>query len=265
MGRIFACPDVHGRCDLLRRLLAALKGQHCLDLTQDKLIFLGDLIDRGDDAKGCIDIVRDLEKKHPSNVVVLKGNHEGMCISALRKGRWEDIQCWLYPSNGGPNTLASFQKEAFDRNIATVNSIPEDYLDWMEGLKLFHEEPGFFFSHAPVPKEKDRPKSCQEAPFTEHELVWTYFDDERGKSRHIKDKDGNDVIGVCGHIHRLSQNLFTPRYYKHYLFLDAGCGCYFKAPLVCTEVTTRTPIEIWPEGVTPIVPKKRSYIPHQSF
>jgi hypothetical protein len=147
--------------------------------------------------------------------------------------------------------------------VHVKNPIPDEYLDWMDSLKNFHEEPGFFFSHAPVPKEKDRPITLRDKPFTDYELTWTYLEDERGKSRHHRDKEGNKIVGVCGHIHRLSRGLFTPRYYQHYLFLDAGCGCSDKAPLVCTEVTQRIPIEIWPPGVTPIVHKKRTYIPHK--
>lgn len=263
MGRLFAIPDVHGRRDLLELLLQTLKSVQCLDLSIDKLIFMGDMIDRGPDAKGVIDIIRKLQADHPSNVVVLRGNHEDLCLAALRRGHWGDIECWLYPGNGGGATLASFNR-ALDiqhRAIPKENPIPDDYLDWMAALKTSHEEPGFFFSHAPVPKEQDRPVHLKDQPFTDYELTWTYFDDERGKSRHCKDKDGNKQVGVCGHIHRLGRGLFTPRYYKHYLFLDAGCGCHPKAPLVATEVISRTPIEIWPPGVTPITHPKRQYIP----
>lgn len=262
--RIYCVPDIHGRRDLLELLLDKLKTEHSLDLTKDLLIFMGDMIDRGPDAKGVIDIVRKLQADHPATVVVLKGNHEDLCLSAMRRGRWSDIECWLYPGNGGSATLASFNRSlTVDRMMPQENPIPADYLDWMEGLKAFHEEPGFFFSHAPVPKEKDRPAALQGKPFTHYELTWTYFEDERGKSRHHHDKDGKEQVGVCGHIHRLQAGLFTPRYYQHYLFLDAGCGCSAKAPLVCTEVISRTPIEIWPPGVEPIRAKKRAYIPNQ--
>jgi serine/threonine protein phosphatase 1 len=262
MSRLFAVPDIHGRNDLLQRLLQTLRSDlYSLDLTQDKLIFMGDMIDRGPDSKGVLDTVRKLESDHPGRVIVLRGNHEGLCLNALRRGRWDDISTWLYPGNGGGATLGSFNAEASNRMIPKENPIPDEYLDWMENLPNFHEEPGFFFSHAPVPKEKDRPSALRDKPFTDWELTWTYFEDERGKSRHHKDKEGKDVVGVCGHIHRLSRGLFSPRYYEHYLFLDAGSGCSPKAPLVCTEVKSRTPIEIWPDGVTPIIPPKREYIP----
>jgi hypothetical protein len=225
---------------------------------------MGDMIDRGPHSKEVLDTIRQLKKDHPANVVALKGNHENMCIDALRGGRWDSISCWLYPGNGGAMTLASFNVEAAHRSIPKENPIPDEYLDWIEALPTKHEEPGFFFSHAPVPKEKDRPPSLQGKPFTEWELTWTYFEDERGKPRWHTDPDGNPIVGVCGHIHRLARGVFAPRYYPNYLFLDAGSGCHSKAPLVCTEVKTRTAIEIWPEGVEPIAHPKRDYYPEPS-
>jgi serine/threonine protein phosphatase 1 len=261
MFRIFAIPDIHGRNDLFQPLLKKLKDEHLLDFATDRLIFMGDMIDRGSDSKGVLDTIRALERDYPHAVVVLKGNHEVLCLNALRRGRWYDFSLWTHPANGGHKTLASFSVGEQDPNPGKQNPIPDDYLDWMDSLRLFHEEQGFFFSHAPCPKDKDRAPHLRNRPLEPCELVWTYIQDERGKSRHHKDKDGNKLVGVCGHIHRLQAGLFTPRYYQHYLFLDAGCGCSDKAPLVCTEVKSRTPIEVWPEGVTPIVPKKRIYIP----
>jgi Icc-related predicted phosphoesterase len=263
MARIFAIPDIHGRKDLLERLLTALRDEHKLDLSVDKLIFLGDMIDRGPDSKGVLDICRKLKEDHPANVVALRGNHDQFMVNCFRKGRFDDWALWFHPANGGSETIKSFGLSFI--NGLPEGKIPEEYISWIESLPNYHEEPGFFFSHAPVPKEKDRKWFLQGKPFTEEELTWTYFEDEKGKSRHHKDKDGKDVVGVCGHIHRLQRGLFTPRHYQHYLFLDAGCGCSQKAPLVCTEVISRTIIDVWPEGVTPIVPKSREYIPQGAW
>jgi predicted MPP superfamily phosphohydrolase len=48
-------------------------------LTADSLIiFIGDYIDRGEDAKGVIDLIIKLKKHY--NIVTLKGNHEPMCL-----------------------------------------------------------------------------------------------------------------------------------------------------------------------------------------
>lgn len=255
--RLFAIPDIHGERVMLEKLLNRLYLEEKMGLTLDKLIFLGDMVDRGPDSKGVLDVVRALQLQYPQNVVVLRGNHEWFLINCMRKGRYGDFQIWLTPNNGGSATLRSFS----GTDGVHGPMIPNEYVEWLESLPLSHEEPGFFFSHAPIAKESCRQFSQQGKPFSEEELTWTYFDDEKNVSRHHVDKNGNPSVGVCGHIHRLNNDVFAPRHYKHYLFLDAGCGCYHKAPLVATEVISRHTVWVWPDGVKPIQTKRRDYIP----
>ena len=63
--------DVHGMLDTLDQLLAELK----LTAT-DRLIFLGDLIDKGPDPVGVIRRVAELQARGPAETHVLRGNHE---------------------------------------------------------------------------------------------------------------------------------------------------------------------------------------------
>ena len=51
--KTFVVGDIHGRCAQLTNLLEMLPR----DESVDTLIFLGDLIDRGFDAPGCVDQV----------------------------------------------------------------------------------------------------------------------------------------------------------------------------------------------------------------
>src|SRR5689334_2268954 len=71
--RTFAIGDVHGCQTALQTLLAQLALQ-----AEDKLIFLGDLIDRGPDAKGVIESV--LQLRQERLVEVIEGNHEEMLL-----------------------------------------------------------------------------------------------------------------------------------------------------------------------------------------
>lgn len=254
--RTFCVPDIHGRNDLLTKLLAQLKTVHLLDLTIDRLIFMGDMVDRGPDSKGVIDQIRALQKSHGTNhVIALFGNHEHLMLNALRKGGRDDFDLWL--ANGGGNTLRSFT----GTDGLHCSGIDREYLEWIEGLPVSFQDEGFFYSHAPIPKEKDRKKALQGKPLTMEELTWTFFYDERGKSRHHKDAAGNPLVGVCGHIHALSRAVYAPRLYLHYLFLDAGCGCSSKAPLIACNVATREVVWAWPDGQSPIIPPKRRFHP----
>lgn len=68
--RVGVVGDLHGDYQTLQRLLKVV------DLNADLLVFLGDYADRGPDGFEVIRSIADLRKKHPQNVVALKGNHE---------------------------------------------------------------------------------------------------------------------------------------------------------------------------------------------
>ncbi|HKV40062.1 MAG TPA: metallophosphoesterase, partial [Blastocatellia bacterium] len=63
--------DIHGRSALVDQLTRDVPW----DISRDKIVFLGDLIDRGPDAPGVIERVMAMQRANP-NVVVLRGNHE---------------------------------------------------------------------------------------------------------------------------------------------------------------------------------------------
>lgn len=76
-----AIGDIHGNLaaltDLLDQLLPdAVEG--------DVVVFLGDYVDRGPDAKGCIDAILAFEDRGPARVVALCGNHEDWMLRTMR-------------------------------------------------------------------------------------------------------------------------------------------------------------------------------------
>lgn len=238
MGKLFSIADIHGRFDLLEALWQKLEAGG-LDLTQDKVVFTGDYIDRGPNSAGVVGFVRNLVNKYPGHVIALAGNHEYFMIDALI-GRPHARDNWIY--NGGLETIHSYQFKAEMESDAK----------WLASLPLSHEEQPdpaglkYFFSHAPIPYEDSRGIKAGR-PYDIHELTWTYAysDEEVGADR-------PGIVGVCGHIHRLSQRIFHPRFYPHYIFGDTGCGCHSKAPLVAINVVTREVIYAWPEGANQV-------------
>lgn len=231
---LWAIPDIHGRADLLSKLINKLTLDHGLDLAVDKLIFLGDMIDRGPDSKPVIDAIRAIQALQPNNVIVLGGNHEWLAIDAATKGSNQYVYHWYI--NGGKATERSFGGQ-----------VPDEVIKWMAALPLYHIEDGFFFSHAPVPREEDREHRNKGQSFTRHELTWTYHHPEGLYARTFD----SGAIGVCGHVHALRDNNPNPRFYPHYIFADAGCGCADFAPLVAIEVKTRLVVKADPCVTSP--------------
>jgi serine/threonine protein phosphatase 1 len=77
--KTFVVGDIHGRCAQLLNLLDMLPR----DPETDTLVLLGDLIDRGADAPGCVSHVLKLCQENPERVICLRGNHEQMLMDFL--------------------------------------------------------------------------------------------------------------------------------------------------------------------------------------
>jgi serine/threonine protein phosphatase 1 len=80
--RLYAVGDIHGRLDLLDRLLRMIDDDDkSRGLAQTELIFLGDLVDRGPDSVGVIERLMALRETQP--VRFLMGNHEEVFLRAV--------------------------------------------------------------------------------------------------------------------------------------------------------------------------------------
>lgn len=76
--------DVHGMLSELKRLWSQVAPQ-----PSDKVIFLGDLIDKGPDSNGVVSFVREKSKTH--DVIVVEGNHESSYLRKYPKANPHDI------------------------------------------------------------------------------------------------------------------------------------------------------------------------------
>lgn len=87
-GRDFVVGDIHGHAALLDHLLTVV----AFDPSADRLIALGDLIDRGPDGRKLLERVRDEPWFYS-----LRGNHEAMLMSA----RYGAFNFEVWEDNGG--------------------------------------------------------------------------------------------------------------------------------------------------------------------
>ena len=81
--RLLAIGDIHGYLDKLRRLLDLVQ-----PTANDKVIFLGDYVDRGPDSRGVLDELIRFGERFPQTIF-LRGNHEQMFMDALD---WQEIE-----------------------------------------------------------------------------------------------------------------------------------------------------------------------------
>ena len=108
---IFAIGDIHGRPDLLAALLDAA-GAAPRREPQRKVVFSGDLIDRGPDSLGAIDLaIGAAAFVGADETIALMGNHETMMRMALdptTPPASRSTRCETWMANGGDEVLAEF-------------------------------------------------------------------------------------------------------------------------------------------------------------
>lgn len=153
--RVYAIGDVHGRGDLLETLLDDIFADHeRRPPARLRLVFLGDLIDRGPASRGVVERVRALVESD-SRVECLAGNHEEVFLLAL-DGNVEALGLFL--RIGGDATLASYGivSEIYDAGsdaelIAIMRDrVPEDHVDFLASLSDRVEIGDYLCVHAGV-------------------------------------------------------------------------------------------------------------------
>lgn len=153
----YAVGDIHGRVDLLADLLARI------DPDQDqKIVFLGDYVDRGPDSAAALQLLFELQQRRPDQIVCLMGNHERMMCDFM-DDPLDRGAIWL--RNGGMATLASYgitdigAKPTADQTIkaceALEAALPADIATWLARLPLSWNSGNVWCAHAAMDPEVD--------------------------------------------------------------------------------------------------------------
>lgn len=136
--------DIHGCYYTLISLLKKLK----IDYQKDKIIFLGDYIDRGLHSYKTVHFLIRLQNlMGEDRCICLMGNHEYMMLY--------DYELWQY--NGGQIT-----KNDYNRHGVSYNT----HRSWIARLPLYYEDEEIICSHAGVPH-------ADVSECTQDELLWS--------------------------------------------------------------------------------------------
>jgi len=184
MSKTWIIPDTHGCAATLRIMME----QQIKPDKTDRLIFLGDYIDRGPDSKGVIDFIMKLQEEG-CKVSALKGNHEESCVKAWKADKNRKSFLGIkskshlqkeWEAYGGKQTLESF-------DTTRAGEIPEKYIIWMESLEYFVETEKFIAVHAGLNFDADDPFSDTRA------MLWT-------REFKIKPEKINNKFLIHGHV-----------------------------------------------------------------
>lgn len=76
LGDLVVIGDIHGDLQTLITILKDVDYKRALSNPHNKLIFLGDYVDRGSNSVGVLYTVCCLKRKFPNSVLLMRGNHE---------------------------------------------------------------------------------------------------------------------------------------------------------------------------------------------
>lgn len=153
--RVYSIGDVHGRRDLLERLLEDIisdcEQRGPVDVL--RIILLGDLVDRGEDSSGVVDLAMSMARRLPG-FRCLKGNHEEMFLLALSGDR-QGIDLFR---RMGRETLLSYgiDAELIDKGDTAdlfadmMRHVPAAHRNWLHDLPDWIVMGDYLFVHAGI-------------------------------------------------------------------------------------------------------------------
>jgi serine/threonine protein phosphatase 1 len=149
VSRTLVISDIHGCYDTFNSLLKLIQ----FTPKADKLILIGDYVDRGRQSKEVIAQV--LQMVHNHEAIALRGNHDQRFIEFVYN-RTDDAK---FLEHGGLQTIQSYcemnytESELSDKKLmahikATIRNKYCDHLESLDSLPLYYEDKSHIYVHA---------------------------------------------------------------------------------------------------------------------
>ena len=178
-GPVAVIGDVHGQTDKLRQIIAQLA--RLPDIKRRWIVFIGDLVDRGPDPAGTVNLYCELAKQH-DKVTWLCGNHELAMAGSLGlidapdyvdfTGRW-------IPHYSSESTFASYGVPHGDLK-GLKNALPEEHRRLLSDLPWSIEHRDYLFVHAGLDRNmpfETQVRILRERDYTLSHPPWLYSKD----------------------------------------------------------------------------------------
>lgn len=211
-NRTFIMGDIHGMYDKLMACLQAVS----FDYTNDKLIQLGDVVDRGPDSYLVIEELLKIK-----NLIAVRGNHDDCWMQGLfyyREDYQNQIEVFSLYNQGARETLQSYTRRGIDPNVhLTFFRNQLNYYIDKNNSCFVH---GGFNRHLPIAEQREVSDLWWDRDLW---LAARSYGQMEDNVHRFKIKDGFDEIFI-GHTPTTYFGSTEPLKAANITNLDTGCG-----------------------------------------
>ncbi len=238
---IYAVGDVHGYLEQLDWAIDLIERDGGKEA---RIVFLGDLVDRGPDSRKVIDrLMAGIEAGR--DWTVMRGNHDEVFKNFLESGVADHPRIrpgidWFHERVGGLATLASYGVEDLDRPLEELwkdaqERVPQRHLDFLKSRPFSKEIGQFLFVHAGI-----RPgvKLDRQDP---QDMIWI-------RNEFLDFEEPHPWLVVHGHTHRP-----TAEHHGNRVNLDSGAG--YGQPITAAVFEDGRVWTLTPQGREELRPK----------
>ena len=141
--------DVHGRADLLEKMLVGIESHAAERGAVPEIVFLGDLTDRGPESLGVMELVHHVLNRWEGSTLVL-GNHDEWFLETIRhEDEYQYSESWI--ANGGIQTIMSYFDGELPRDaMEQIRTKYPHHVEMLANAKRFTINGAFIGVHAGV-------------------------------------------------------------------------------------------------------------------
>lgn len=169
---IYAIGDIHGRRDLLAKVLLAIDADKARELAKDRAtapnpsvatepaappsvleVYLGDYIDRGPDSRGVVDAL--IDRSNRVDAVFLRGNHEQFLLDflagSLAMKTWNRFGALpTFASYGVRARKLGFLSSEASRRASFAAALPDRHVRFYADTVPYYVAGSYLFAHAGI-------------------------------------------------------------------------------------------------------------------
>lgn len=231
-NRTLVVGDIHGE---LEKLISCLEQANLQP--NDRIVFLGDYVDRGPDSFGVVEHLLNMKDKY--EMIFIKGNHDAVFFTSYTAGSLNPLF-----NQGGAETMKSYQANCQESDKFPLFVMPDNHFDFYSNqLHYFVDENNNCFVHGGF----DRHRLISEQLLTN--LIWDRdmwlaarsFTTMKNTEYKFKIKDNFNEVFI-GHTPTQYFDSATPLNYANIWCVDTGAGKFGDGTVTIMDIETK---EFW--------------------